>query len=89
MFVAAVGELRRRRGSPFSAAPFDPPGRWALVHRHLLAHDGERAFVAEQDRRIVGFTAALVRGDCWFFPALFIDSAHEGGGVGRRLLELA
>jgi hypothetical protein len=28
-------------------------------HRHLLAHDGERSFVAEDDGRIVGFTAAL------------------------------
>jgi hypothetical protein len=40
---------------------------WAGVHRHLLAHDGERSVVAEVDGRIVGFTAALVRGDCWFF----------------------
>jgi GNAT superfamily N-acetyltransferase len=89
VFSAAVGELRTRRGAPFQPAPFDPFGRWARVHRHLLEHDGERAFVACQDGRVIGFSAALVRGDCWFFSALFIDPAHQGKGVGRRLLELA
>jgi Acetyltransferase (GNAT) family len=42
----------------------------------LLAHDGKQAFVAEDDGRIVGYTAALVRGDHWFFSALFVDPAH-------------
>jgi GNAT superfamily N-acetyltransferase len=90
VFMAAVGELRTRRGAPFGpVSPFDPEGRWAQVHHHLLAHDGERSFVAEQDGRIVGFTAALVRGDCWFFSALFIDPAHQHQGIGGRLLDLA
>jgi GNAT superfamily N-acetyltransferase len=62
---------------------------FAQVQGHLLAHDGERAFVAEQDGRIVGFTAAFARGDCWFFSALFVDPEAQSQGIGRRLLELA
>jgi GNAT superfamily N-acetyltransferase len=89
VFAAAQEELHTRRGAAWLAPPFDPAGMWAQVHRHLLAHDGERSFVAEQDGRIVGFTAALVRDDCWFFSALFIDPAYQGRGVGRRLLDLA
>lgn len=89
VFTAAQEELHSRRGAPWLAPPFDPAGLWAHVHRHLLTHDGERAFVAEHDGRIVGFTAALVRDDCWFFSDLFIDPAHQGQGVGRRLLDLA
>lgn len=89
VFTAAQHELHARRGAPWPATPFDPAGPWAQVHRHLLAHDGDRAFVAEHDGRIVGFTAALVRDDCWFFSALFIDPAHQGHGVGRQLLDLA
>jgi len=89
VFVAAQVELHERRGTPWHAPPFDPDGRWAQVHRHLLAHDGERAFVAEDDGRVVGFTAALVRDDCWFLSALFVDPAYQGKSLGRRLLELA
>jgi GNAT superfamily N-acetyltransferase len=89
VFVAAQEELHSRRGAAWSASPFDPSGRWAQVHRHLLAHDGQRAFVAVKQDRIVGFTAALVRDDCWFFSALFIDPACQGQGIGRQLLDLA
>lgn len=89
VFAAAQEELHNRRGAAWQAPAFDPSGTWAEVHRHLLAHDGQRAFVAEHDGRIVGFTAALVRGDWWFFSALFIDPAFQGRGVGRRLLDLA
>ena len=89
MLVAAQKELHNRRGATWTPGPFDPSGGWAQVHRHLLARDGERSFVAEQNGRIVGFTAALVRGDCWFLSALFVDPAAQAQGVGCRLLELA
>jgi hypothetical protein len=82
VFAAAQEELHTRRGAPWQAPPFDPSGMWAQVHRHLLEHDRDRAFVAEQDGQIAGFTAALVRGDCWFFSALFIDPAHQGRASG-------
>ncbi|GEM_PF-850528 len=90
VFVAAQQELHSRRGAAWGPAPpFDPAGRWAQVHRHLLTHDGRHSFVAEDGGRVVGFTAALTRGECWFFSALFIDPAYQGQGIGSRLLSLA
>jgi GNAT superfamily N-acetyltransferase len=89
VFSAAQVELHARRGGLWDVAPFDPAGRWAQVHRHLLQQDGERSFVAESGGRVVGFTAALVRGDTWYLSALFVDPAFQGRGVGRKLLALA
>lgn len=89
VFVAAQQELHTRRGAEWTAAPFDPTGPWAAVHRHLLKHDGDRAFVATEANRIIGFTAAIVRGDCWYLSALFVHPRYQGKGVGRRLLDLA
>lgn len=68
VFAAAQEELRNRRGVPRLAPAFDPSDMWAQVHRHLLARDGGRAFVAEQDGRIAGYTAALVRGTAGSCP---------------------
>ena len=46
-----------------------------------------RGWVAEQGGAIVGFSYAdRTDGSIW---ALFVDPAHEGCGVGRRLLALA
>ena len=89
VFHAAQDELHKRRGAPWKVAAFDPAGPWATLQRHLLAHDGAHAFVAEEDGRIVGFTAALVRDDFWFLSALFVDPSCQGRGVGARLFELA
>jgi GNAT superfamily N-acetyltransferase len=87
VFIAAEEELRNRRGIAFTGPPFDPAGQWAQVQRHVLTHDGERAFVAEENGRIVGFTAAIVRSDLWYLSALFIDPAHQGRGIGKQLLQ--
>ena len=89
VFVAAQHELHTRRGAEWPVTPFDPAGKWAQVHRHVLKHDGERSYVAEDGNRIVGFTAALVRGDCWYFSALFVHPDYQGKGVGRRLFDRA
>jgi GNAT superfamily N-acetyltransferase len=90
VFMAAMKELHERRGDDWpDPVPLDLGGRWAAIHRHLLAHDGERCHVAEEDGRVVGFTAALVRDGVWFFSALFIDPAYQGRGVGRELLARA
>lgn len=87
VFIAAEGELLGRHGFAWA----DPPAvdATAPTFRHLQRHDGERCFVAEAGGRIVGYSAAFVRADTWFLASLFIDPAHQGIGVGRRLLELA
>jgi GNAT superfamily N-acetyltransferase len=89
VFVAAMHELHTRRGGEWPTTSFDPAGRWTAVHRHLLTHDGDRSFVAEEANRVIGFTAAFVRGDSWFFSALFVHPEHQGKGVGRRLFDHA
>ncbi|MBS0327832.1 MAG: GNAT family N-acetyltransferase [Proteobacteria bacterium] len=89
VFHASQDELHKRRNVPWTVSPFDPAGPWATLQRHLITHDGARAYVAEAGSRIVGFTAALVRGDFWFLAALFVDPAYQGKGVGARLFDLA
>ncbi len=50
-----------------------------------LERDG-RGWVCECDGAVVGFSFAARDGSIW---ALFVDPAHEGLGIGRRLLALA
>jgi GNAT superfamily N-acetyltransferase len=85
VFVEATTVLMERHGFEGGEPPAEGYSRWLA---HLLAHDGERSFVAECDGAVVGFGAAIVRGDTWFLSALFIRPAFQGRGVGRRLLEL-
>jgi len=87
VFVAAEGELLQRHGFAWP----NPPSvdHVAPTYRHLMRNDRERCFVAEADGRVVGYSAAFVREDFAFLAALFIDPAHQGSGVGRRLMELA
>ncbi|HEX6700067.1 MAG TPA: GNAT family N-acetyltransferase [Gaiellaceae bacterium] len=84
VFRAAIGELFRRHAFE---PPDPPPEAFAAMHRHLLGHDGERCFVAEEGDRVVGFTAAFARGDTWFLSSLFVLPEAQGRGIGRRLLE--
>jgi GNAT superfamily N-acetyltransferase len=84
VFVAAQGDLWQRHGLPWSAAPFEA---WRALHRHLLAEDGERSFVALDGERLAGFSAAFVRGDTWFLAALFVSPDYQGRRVGRDLLD--
>jgi GNAT superfamily N-acetyltransferase len=86
IFCRAEGALRRAHGYAWQ----DPPLGWfAAVSGHVLATDPSRCFVAEIDDRVVGFSAAFVRDDVWFFSALFIDPDQQGQGMGRRLFDLA
>jgi GNAT superfamily N-acetyltransferase len=86
VFVEAEGEVWRRHGLPWSAAPFEV---WCAPHRHLLAQGGEHSFVALDGERVAGFSTALARGDTWFLSALFVLPEDQGRGVGRRLLGLS
>jgi GNAT superfamily N-acetyltransferase len=80
LFVAAQGELWHRHGLQWSAAPFQD---WRAPHRHLLAADGERSFVALDGERLAGFSAAYT----WFLAALFVSPHYQGRRVGRELLD--
>jgi GNAT superfamily N-acetyltransferase len=86
VFELAQRELHERRGAEWAGSDF---AQWELVHLHLLAHDAARSFVAEEAGRVVGFTAAWVRGKVWFLSALFVHPDRQGRGIGKRLLELA
>lgn len=63
--------------------------QWLRIHRHLLTQDGGLCFVATADGEVVGFTAAFVREETWFFSALFVLPAYQVHGLGKELLALA
>jgi GNAT superfamily N-acetyltransferase len=86
IFRAAIGELFRRHAF---APPNPPPEAFAAQHRHLLRHDPERCFVAEDEGRVVAYVAALARGDVWYLSSLFVRPDRQGRGLGRALLERA
>jgi GNAT superfamily N-acetyltransferase len=86
VFRAAIGEVFRRHAFE---PPSPPPEAFAAQHRHLLRHDGERCFVAEEDGRVTAYVAAFERGDAWFLSSLFVCPSHQGRGLGRALLERA
>jgi hypothetical protein len=86
VFVAAEGALWQRHGLEWAPPPFDV---WSAQHRHLLTKDGERSFVALDSERLVGYSAALTRGDTWFLSALFVSPGYQGRRVGAGLLDLS
>lgn len=86
IFLRAEGSLLRAHNFEWPDRPvetFIPP------LAHLLQHDPQRCWVADQEGTVVGFTGARARGDLWFFASLFIDPDFQGGGIGHRLFELA
>jgi GNAT superfamily N-acetyltransferase len=84
VFRAAIGKLYR----PHSFEPPNPPDEAFLVQqRHLLEHDSERCFVAEEAGRVVGYGAAFLRDDTWFLASLFVLPEFQGRGIGTALLE--
>ena len=86
VFLRAEGSLVRAHNFDWPERPVDA---FMPTFAHLLRHDPKRCWVAEQDGRVVGFTAALVRGDLWYFATLFVDPDFQGSGIGQRLFELA
>ncbi len=86
LFNRAQGGLYRQHGFARNETPFE---RFAAPHRHLLAHDPARCFVAQVDGQVVAFAAAIVRGEFWYLSALFVDPDFQGRGLGAGLLELA
>lgn len=84
VFRLAIVDLHTRHGF----APPDPPEEvWRSQQEHLLAHDAERCFVAEEEGEVVAFVSSWARGDAWFLASLFVTPEFQGRGLGRALLE--
>lgn len=66
----------------------DPSWLTPDVYRAHLGNAGaSNSWVCEHDGRILGFSVARqAQADIW---ALFVDPAHEGRGIGRRLIAAA
>ncbi len=86
VFRAAIGELYHRHSLE---APAPPLAVFCAQQAHVLAHDGERCWTAEEGGRPLGFVAALARGADWFLSSLFVLPEAQAAGVGSALLERA
>jgi len=87
---AAYSVFRRSIEDLYERHRFEPPRPpqdvFVRQHAHLLEHDAVRFWVATEEGRLVGFSAAFVRGDAWFLSALFVSPEHQARGVGKELL---
>lgn len=86
VFRAAIEEVYEQRNL---IAPTPPSEAFRAQHRHLLLHDAERCWVAEEDGRVVGYSAALAREEAWHLSSLFVAPGRQGAGIGKRLLDCA
>lgn len=84
VFYAALDDLsERRHQAPW---PRSDAAMLRLYGRLLASHPAGGA-VAELDGHTVGFGIAVERERSWFLGFLFVEPAHQAGGIGRRLLE--
>src|SRR5690348_4537734 len=84
IFNRAQNELYHRHGFARADKPVEI---FAVPQRHILAHDPTRCFVAEVQGQVVAFSSAFVRGETWYYSALFVDPDFQGRGIGRQLFE--
>ena len=84
VFYAADDELMVRRGLPLS-----PRNRVALLRMlgHISATSPQRAWLAEQAGRVMGFGMAAQRERMVFLSFLFVEPEAQSRGLGRALLE--
>ncbi len=87
---AAYSVFQRSIEDLYGRHRFEPPRPpqdvFVRQHAHLLEHDAVRFWVATAEERLIGFSAAFVRGDAWFLSALFVTPEHQARGVGKELL---
>jgi GNAT superfamily N-acetyltransferase len=86
VFRHSIEDLYERHGFE---PPRPPRDVFLRQHAHLLEHDAVRFWVAAAEGRLVGFSAALVRGDAWFLSALFVSPESQARGTGKELLARA
>ena len=82
VFRQSINDFYVRTGQA-RVADVDDQSPW---YRHMMLLDGERFWVAERKRELVGFGAAIVRDHWWFLSCLFVVPRLQGLGVGRELL---
>jgi GNAT superfamily N-acetyltransferase len=103
--LADMGELGAqlmRTHYAFDPLRFLEPGRgdgegYARFLASQLDEDGAAVFVAERQRRIVGYVYAAIeplswkdlRDECGFIHDLLVSDAARGGGIGEALLDAA
>ncbi len=83
--VVTFADLNRRLHEPPSPPP--PPMPSLVRIQHLLERDPGGAWVAEDDRRMVGAALALDREGVWGLSLLVVLPEYQSQGVGGALLE--
>ncbi len=82
VFRQSINDFYVRTGQA-RVADVDDQSPW---YRHMMRLDGERFWVAERKRELIGFGAAIVRDWWWFLSCLFVLPRLQGLGVGHELL---
>lgn len=88
IFVAATNELNARRNLPLVRYNGKVPPRSLAFRKHVLVHDAQRYWVAEDNGTLVGFGIATLRVGLWYLAALHVLPGYQNQGVGRQLLQL-
>ena len=82
----SASHLRVRNGrKPWETIITEVPS----FNYHIFDTDPDGTFGAYSDGRLVGYTAALMRGHQWYLGYLFVDPNFQVQGVGRKLLKRA
>ncbi len=83
-FLAAVQDLDRRNGRP---AVERPQEHYDWLRRHVLQHDGEGWWLAEDESsKVLGWSSAVLREATWFLSGFWVRPDAQGLGLGRNLL---
>ena len=87
----ALDMATHRADEPPPAGPRPPERaeRWQRHAQHLLNHDPDGCWVAEDDEGIAGAALSLRRDGLWGLSAYAVLPRAQGRGIGKALLEAA
>jgi len=86
LVIKSANHLRVKNGrKPWDLTIDEVPA----INYHLFDTDPDGTFGAYSKGKLVGYTAALLRGRQWYLAYLFVDPEFQLKGVGRKLLEHA